>query len=108
MNFNHDFSRLSPLVTKALPSDEADLRLEVLRLRDEVVGLRARLAEAEVVIKRLSEPDALKRSGRPSDHVEHLKLVVADFEKQLAEVKASSTWRVGRALLLPIRIFRRS
>ena len=34
--------------------------------------------------------------------------VVNDLEKQLAAVKSSSTWRIGRALLFPVRLVKRS
>jgi hypothetical protein len=72
------------------------------------MGLRARLAEAEVVIKRMSEMKAIGSSNEAAGHVDYLTGVVADLEKQLAAIKSSSTWRIGRALLFPIRLVKRS
>ena len=108
MNSDEQFSNLSPLVSKPLPTEPRELQREVLRLRDEILGLRARLAEAEVVIKRTSEMKSIGSSSEVEGHVEDLLGVVADLEKQLAEVKVSSTWRIGRALLFPVRLVKRS
>jgi len=108
MNSEDQFSNLSPVMAKPLPTEPLELQREVLRLRDEILGLRARLAEAEVVIKRTSEVKTVGSVNEAADHVEYLVGVVADLEKQLAEVKASSTWRIGRAMLLPVRLVKRS
>lgn len=108
MNSETDFSILAPVKPRALPTAPEELRHEVLRLRDEVIGLRARLAEAEVVIKRQAEMQVISASVDPAIHVEYLKGVVEDLEKQLKDMRSSSTWRLGRLLLAPVRVFRRS
>lgn len=102
------FDGLSPLAAKPLPTEPVELQREVLLLRDDLIGLRARLAEAEVVIKRMSEMKAIGSPVDAVDHVEYLMGVVNDLEKQLAAVKSSSTWRIGRALLFPVRLVKRS
>lgn len=108
MNSKNDFSSLAPVRPKALPKEPDALGREVLRLRDEVIGLRARLAEADVVIKRQSEMQAISALIEPSVHVEYLQGVVQDLETQLADIRASATWRLGRLLVAPIRVFKRS
>lgn len=102
-----DFLKLTPAKPIPLPSRHEELRHEVLRLRDEVVGLRALLAEAEVTIKRQHDVHALSASVEPEVHVEYLKHVVADLESQLIATRSSTTWRLGRLLLAPVRVFRR-
>lgn len=105
---DHEFSKLVPIAVKPLPTEMPQLQHEVLRLRDEVIGLRALLAEAEVVVKSRSEHDAIRYKDQASDHIEYLQGVVADLEDQLEAIRVSSTWRLGRALLLPVRLFKRS
>lgn len=102
-----DLSKLVPTKPLPLPSSIEELRREVLRLRDEIVGLRAQLAEAEVTIKRQHDVHALTASPEPAVHVEYLKGVVADLESQLIATRSSTTWRLGRLLLAPARAFRR-
>ena len=108
MNSETDFSMLAPVKPRALPRATEELQHEVLRLRDEVIGMRARLAEAEAVIKRQVEIQTISSSVDPAIHVEYLKGVVEDLEKQLKDIRSSSTWRLGRLLLAPVRVFKRS
>ena len=108
MNPETEFSMLAPVKPRSLPQEQIELQREVLRLRDEVIGHRARLAEAEVVIKRQVEMQAISASVDPAIHVEYLKGVVEDLEKQLKDIRSSSTWRLGRLLLAPVRVFKRS
>lgn len=102
-----NLQKLTPTKSIPLSSSDEELRHEVLRLRDEVIGLRALLAEAEVTIKRQHDVHALSTSVEPAVHVEYLKHVVADLESQLSATKSSTTWRLGRFLLAPVRVFRR-
>ena len=97
---------LAPHRPHPLPTAVDGLQTEVLRLRDEVIGLRARLAESEVREKARAERETLSREIDPKDHIEHLQLVVADLEAQIAAIKNSSTWRAGRVLLSPVWLVR--
>jgi hypothetical protein len=90
-----------------LPADPLELRHEVLRLRDELIGVRALLAEAEVVIKRYMERESIGSSLTPEAHVEYLKGVVDDLELRLAATRSSATWRIGRVILFPLHFARR-
>ena len=96
-----------PVVSKRLADDVQELHKEIYVLRDEIVGLQARLAQAEVTIKRYKEGQARNFIMDPSAHVEYLETVVDDLEFQIRDIKASSTWKIGRILLSPIRLFSR-
>lgn len=96
-----------PAAQSKLPDDVEDLHLEIYALRDEVLGLQARLAQSEVTVKKLKEGEALEFAMDPLAHVDHLETVVNDLEFQIREIKASSTWKLGRFLLTPIRLLKR-
>ncbi len=81
------------------PSVEAELRLQLMQLRDHAIGttaqvgeLRARLQEKEVELE--------KKNTRISR-------LRKDLEQQEARLRASLTWRIGNFFMLPIRILRR-
>ena len=81
------------------PSVEAELRLQIMQLRDHAIGttaqvgeLRARLQEKEVELE--------KKSAR----ISHLR---KNLDQQEARLRATLTWRVGNFFMLPIRILRR-
>jgi chromosome segregation ATPase len=81
------------------PSVEAELRLQIMQLRDHAIGttaqvgeLRARLQEKEVELE--------KKNARISR-------LRKDLEQQEARLRASLTWRIGNFFMLPIRILRR-
>ena len=81
------------------PSVEAELRLQLMQLRDHAIGttaqvgeLRARLQEKEIELE--------KKSARISR-------LRKDLDQQEARLRATFTWRIGNFLMLPIRILRR-
>ena len=81
------------------PSVEAELRLQIMQLRDHAIGttaqvgeLRARLQEKEVELE--------KKNAR----ISHLR---KNLDQQEARLRATFTWRVGNFFMLPIRILRR-
>ena len=81
------------------PSVEAELRLQLMQLRDHAIGttaqvgeLRARLQEKEVELE--------KKNAR----ISHLR---KNLDQQEARLRATITWRVGNFFMLPIRILRR-
>lgn len=106
---------------------------EIRSLRDEVIGLRACLNEAEyrregserardglakeLDDERISHQETLallKQTERERDAILHLKdddvrlrQEIARLQRQVTEIHLSRTWRVGRAILLPVRILRR-
>ena len=81
------------------PSVEAELRLQLMQLRDHAIGttaqvgeLRARLQEKEVELE--------KKNAR----ISHLR---KNLDQQEARLRATFTWRIGNFFMLPIRILRR-
>lgn len=88
------------------PSIEAELRLQIMQLRDHAIGaaasvgeLRAQLAETQA---QLGETQAQleQKSAR-------LTRLRKDFEAHDARMRATATWKIGRFVMLPIRIVRR-
>lgn len=96
-----------PVAPRRLPDDVHGLHLEIYALRDEILGVQARLAQAEMTIKKYRESEALGISMEPAVHVEYLETAVADLEFQIQEIKSSSTWKLGRLVLSPVRLFKR-
>lgn len=99
---------------------------ETLRLRDEVIGLRVqleeslhRLGQAEIAqadaVRSLDEERAahmetlakMQQVARERDAILHIRTDVARLQREIHEIHRSRTWRIGRVILLPIRILRR-
>ena len=88
------------------PSVEAELRLQIMQLRDHAIGttaqvgeLRARLQEKEVELRE-RERELEKKNAR----ISHLR---KNLDQQEARLRATFTWRIGSFFMLPIRILRR-
>jgi len=96
-----------PVRPQPLPRDREDLEIELLRLRDEFIGMRARFAQSEIELKRLRESANLKSFTSPTEHVDYLEGVVKDLESQISALKKSTTWRIGRFIMSPIRLLKR-
>ena len=76
------------------PSD-VELQLRQLELVDRIFGLEAQLAEASAFAKpERDEIDAVLRENE-------------GLRQQLAGLRATSTWKAGRAVLAPARLLRR-
>lgn len=94
----------------------AELRHELLRVRDHVIGLeatvassRTRTAEAkrELAVARRRLKARNKRLARTERQVANLRSKVRAAERAERELRASRSWRVGRAVTAPARFFRR-
>jgi chromosome segregation ATPase len=91
------------------PSVEAELRLQLMQLRDHAIGttaqvgeLRARLQEKEVELQE-KEVELRERERE----LEKKSVRVKNLDQQEARLRASLTWRIGSFFMLPIRILRR-
>jgi len=89
-------------------NDIGFLQLEILRLRDEVIGALAREGEVRARLDGL-----LNSEARWEEHnsIKNHKAVLAqkeDAEARLEAVLRSRTWKLGRALFAPIRLVRRA
>lgn len=103
---------------------EAQLRL--FEVRDFAIGASARAGEmqARLTTKELELANALTTNHEKDIHIQNHAAHIARLEQALAEVEpktrelvsrsaqldrvyASTTWRLGRLLMLPVRILRR-
>ncbi len=94
---------------------EADLqaeRMNRLAMADEIIGLRAELAQVKVLAEN-QVVDAGREAVRLRDvlaattgELESARTERAGAEAGLAELRASTTWRIGRTIMLPVRIVR--
>lgn len=99
---------------------------EILRLRDEVIGLRAQLDEADhrMAAARDECDEALRSANQVAGDLESIKVDLLQMTrernalvelrventklaKHIHDMHQSWTWRLGRILLLPIRALRR-
>lgn len=81
------------------PSVEAELRLQLMQLRDHAIGATAQIGELRA---RLQEKEA--ELERKSTRITRLR---KELEQQDAKFRATVTWRIGNFVMLPIRILRR-
>jgi len=81
------------------PSVEAELRLQLMQLRDHAIGTTAQVGELRA---RLRERDA--ELEKKNARIARLR---KDFEQQETRMRATMTWRIGNFIMLPIRILRR-
>lgn len=89
--------------------DEVDaLQREILRLRDELIGAEAQLGELRARLRIETERRRFDQESREVSDLEHVMTVNADLEQQLDDLKASTTWRLGRAFVRPLSLLRRS
>lgn len=114
-------------------SDKDDLRIQLIEaqlrlfeVRDFAIGASARAGEmqARLTTKELELANALTTNHEKDIHIQNHAAHIARLEQALAEVEpktrelvsrsaqldrvyASTTWRLGRLLMLPVRILRR-
>lgn len=114
-------------------SDNDDLRIQLIEaqlrlfeVRDFAIGASARAGEmqARLTTKELELANALTMNHEKNIHIQNHAAHIARLEQALAEVEprtrelvarsaqldrvyASTTWRLGRLLMLPVRILRR-
>lgn len=99
---------------------------ELMRLRDEVIGLRARLDEANYRLAAAAADSLDQRRALEIERAAHEAVVIelkhvqrernavldardeiGRLRFQIDELHRSRTWRLGRFLLLPIRALRK-
>ena len=114
--------RLAEQLRAAL-EQRAALELEVLNSRDHAIGRAAEIGElryrlvkqAAVYEHRLS--DAATHDANHRAHIARLETAVAEvgrrasraetLEREIAALRSSSTWRLGRLLMSPVRAVKR-
>ena len=81
------------------PSVEAELRLQLMQLRDHAIGTTAQVGELRARLRE-KEAELEKKNAR-------IARLRKDFEQQETRMRATMTWRIGNFIMLPIRILRR-
>jgi chromosome segregation ATPase len=81
------------------PSVEAELRLQLMQLRDHAIGTTAQVGELRARLRE-KEAELEKKNAR-------IARLRKDFEQQETRMRATMTWRIGNFVMLPIRILRR-
>jgi len=103
-----------------------ETQLRLLEVRDFAIGASARAGEmqARLTTKELELAKALQINHEKNVHIENHTAHIARLEQALAEVEprmrelvarsaqldrvySSTTWRVGRLVMLPVRLLRR-
>lgn len=103
-----------------------DLEMQLLHSRDFAIGAIAEAGEARFVIARrdatIAEAerraiDAETHSANHAAHVARLEEAMRELRRMLRRadarareadaMRASATWRIGRAVMLPVRLLRR-
>ena len=95
----------SPLVSDW--NDVDALQREILHLRDELIGAEAQLGELRARLRVEAERRRFDQQSREVSDLEHVLTVNADLEQQLADLRTSTTWRLGRAIVRPFSVLRR-
>lgn len=98
-------TRTDPIVAEWNDVDE--LHREILRLRDELIGAEAQLGELRARLRVETERRRFDQESREVSDLEHVMNVNADLEQQLDDMRASTTWRLGRVIVRPLSLLRR-
>lgn len=90
-----------------LSEDLKTCHLEILRLRDEVFGLKAELEEAKNRIERTLNEDNELKIYSAAGLISYLEAQVEAHVREVALIRSSWTWRVGRIMMTPVRVLKK-
>ena len=82
-------------------SDTEALKLEILKLRDELIGAIVREGELRAQLESIQNGDRLKLELAAVQNHEQLLAMNENLEKELDAILASRTWRIGRFFMKP-------
>ena len=88
-------------------SDTEALKLEVLKLRDVLIGAEARLGQVKAELLRVAGHGRLKLQA---DGIENHAQVLTEnkaLKRELQQLKKSTTWRIGRMAVRPLSLFKK-
>ena len=88
------------------PSIEAELRLQIMQLRDHAIGAAASVGELRSQLGELRSQLA-ETQAQLEHKTARLTRLRKDFEAHDARMRATATWKIGRFVMLPMRILRR-
>ena len=94
-------------VSEPLPENIEELQLEVLKLRDELIGCLVREGELRAQLQKIQIGDA--RRDEAMGILNHQNVVARNeqLEEQIDLILSSRTWRIGALLLGPAKPLRR-
>jgi hypothetical protein len=114
--------RLTTALRAAL-EQKAAFELEVLNARDFAIGQARQIGELRhrLIVQaarfQAKENDQLIHEKNHREHIERLEAALREASKianqtdglrrQIADMRGSSTWKIGRALMLPVRLTKR-
>jgi hypothetical protein len=82
-------------------SDTEALKLEILKLRDELIGAMVREGELRAQLESIQNKDRLELEHGAFKNHEQLLAMNENLEKQLDAIIESRTWRIGRFIMKP-------
>lgn len=82
-------------------SDTEALKLEILKLRDELIGAIVREGELRAQLERLLNKERLELQHNSLKNHEHILAINKSLEEQLETIIESRTWRIGRFIMKP-------
>jgi len=91
-----------------LSKDSKTCHLEILRLRDEVFGLKAELEEAKNRIERSLNEDHELKTYSAAGLISYLEAQIEVHLREIALIRSSWTWRVGRIMMSPVRVLKKA
>jgi hypothetical protein len=104
---NSEENQFKPPANSGLLSrDLSTCHLEILRLRDEVIGLQAELVEARNRIERSLDEDQELRTYSAAGLISYLEAQGEAQAREIALIRNSWTWKIGRIVMTPIRVLK--
>jgi hypothetical protein len=101
---------------RAVRAQRAALELEVLNSRDFAIGQAAEIGTLRFELEKQAKTAAVHDTNH-REHIARLEDALRDVTRraahadalrhELSALRASATWRLGRALMLPIRLAKR-
>lgn len=88
-------------------TDTEALKLEILKLRDELMGAEARLGQVKGELLRVAGHGRLKL--QPEGIENHAQVLGENraLKQELQQMKKSTTWRIGRLVVRPLSLFKK-
>jgi len=90
-----------------MPENVEELRLEVLRLRDELIGCLVREGELRAQLQKIQVGNARRSEAMGILNHQHVVARNEQLEDQIDLILSSRTWKIGAVLLGPAKPLRR-
>ncbi len=107
-NKAHISRRITHVEVETDWSDTEALKLEILKLRDELIGTEARLGQVKAELLRTAGKGHLKLQSDGIENHAHVLNENEALKRELKQLKTSFTWRIGRLIVRPMSAFKRN